>query len=301
MSVATPDHARVVMLTDGQRIGLAVFGDPKGLPVLALHGAPACRMMFEVAAGEARAKGLKLIAPDRPGYALSPSEKDHVTLESRAAQLMSFADTIGLERFALLGVSGGGPYAVAVAAKAPSRITALSLVAPVGPIAECNEATHTIPRAQRMFFIDMPLHHPHIVRSGAHASAFMFRLAPHMTAASLAWTLGGADHDILRKPEVERVMISMTTEALEHGIEGAMADLEIYARPWNVAYDRISARTTLWQGDEDIVVPPQATYCLARKIPGARLNRIKGAGHFWIFDHIGEVLADLGENAAASA
>ena len=106
-----------------------------GLPVLALHGTPGSRLMFALADRAARMRGIRLIAPERPGYGLSdyrPSE----TLAHIAEDLSAVADAYGLDRFAIIGVSGGAPFAVAAAASMPDRISLLALVCPVGELAD---------------------------------------------------------------------------------------------------------------------------------------------------------------------
>ena len=123
-------------LPSGQRLGFARYGFPGGTPLIAFHGAPACRLMFASADEPARRLGLEIIAPDRPGYGLSPLDADP-TLESRTDQNVALVDALGLDRFAVIGVSGGAPYAVALAARLGSRVTNLALVSPMGPIAEC--------------------------------------------------------------------------------------------------------------------------------------------------------------------
>jgi pimeloyl-ACP methyl ester carboxylesterase len=113
---------RILVLPDGRRIACAEYGDPSGLPVLALHGTPGSRLMFALADRAARDRGIRLIAPERPGYGLS-DYRHAESLTQGAEDLSAVADTYELGRFAVIGVSGGGPYAVAAAAAMPDRIS----------------------------------------------------------------------------------------------------------------------------------------------------------------------------------
>src|SRR5690606_4160388 len=99
----------------------------------------ASRLMYEVSDDSARANGLNLICPDRPGYGLSPPD-EQPTLTKRAEQLEAIADHLGLERFALVAVSGGAPYAVALASRVGERVSAMALVSPMGPLADMYRA-----------------------------------------------------------------------------------------------------------------------------------------------------------------
>ena len=129
--------SRVLRLGDGRRIGYAEFGDPQGSTVLAFHGTPGSRLMFALTDEAARARGLRIIAPERPGYGLSDFHH-RTSLAQTAEDMTAFADALGLERFAMIGVSGGGPFAIAAAAAMPERTVLLGVISPVGPIAECQ-------------------------------------------------------------------------------------------------------------------------------------------------------------------
>lgn len=286
---------KIVTLADGQRVGLAEYGDPAGTPVLALHGAPASRLMFALADAAARRHGLRLICPDRPGYGISTSDVAP-TLASRAGDLAAVADHLHLERFAILAISGGGPYAVALAALVGRRCLAVALVSPIGPVADVigeeKSPGSLIPAGFRRFFIDLQ-GWPRLVELGSRTAAAAFRLAPETMVRLAALSLSAGDRRTLGSRKARHDIAMMTLEALRGGIRGGLDDLAIYSRPWGVAYDRVTSPTLIWQGTEDRIVPPGATYFLASRIPGARLERIEGAGHFWILDHAEDVLATL--------
>src|SRR5688572_13305635 len=134
---ATDRTSRVQRLADGRHIGYAEFGDPDGATVLALHGTPGSRFMFALTDQAARARGLRIVAPERPGYGLSDFHC-RTTLAPTADDMTAFADALQLGRLAVIGVSGGAPFALAAAAAMPARTVLLALISPVGPIAECH-------------------------------------------------------------------------------------------------------------------------------------------------------------------
>ncbi|MET0302248.1 MAG: alpha/beta hydrolase, partial [Methyloceanibacter sp.] len=112
---ATERSSQVLRLADGRRIGFAEYGDAEGQPVLAIHGTPGSRLMFALTDTTARERRLRIVAPERPGYGLSDFQLQR-SLAEAASDLEQCANALGLRRFALIGVSGGGPYAVAAAA-----------------------------------------------------------------------------------------------------------------------------------------------------------------------------------------
>lgn len=295
-----------LQLKDGRVFGLARYGDPDGLPVLALHGAPASRLMFEVADPIARARGLLLFCPDRPGYGLSPVD-DRPTLARRAEQFEAIADHLGLDRMAVCAVSGGAPYAVALASRLGKRVTALALVSPMGPIADMHvalskeegEAGMGASRAKRWFFMDLPKRR-RALRAVAAVAARGFRISPKLSARLFARLLNPTDTATLGQPQVEASLIKMTREALRHGVTGGLADLEIFAQPWGVDFSAIHAPTLIWQGTDDRIVPVEAALWLGAQLPDCVVERIEGAGHFWIYDHIDTVLARLAQTVEAN-
>lgn len=305
-------RSRQVRLPSGRRFGITEFGDPEGEPVLALHGAPASRLMFDVTDEEATRLGLRIIAFDRPGYGLSPLDYG-ATLERRTAAFVELVDALGLERFSILAVSGGGPYAVALAARLGRRIPALALISPLGPVAEMSSPHHLfhgsggagdVPRTEaasdhlklsfghRAFFLDLP-RHPWVLRVNAEIAMHSFRAAPHFFANTFSHLLPSADREVVADPAIARSIVDMTLEATRSGIGGGIADLEIYSEPWQVDYLAITARAKIWQGLEDMIVPVSASLHLARMIRSSVLERIPEVGHFWVYRHVGVVLAEL--------
>jgi len=285
-----PQH-RFITLPDGRRVAIAEYGDPGGRTLLALHGAPASRLMFAVAGEAAKRHGLRLIAPDRPGYGLTPPDTGERSLASYGDDIAAIADALGLSHVGLIGVSGGAPYAVAAAARLGDRVTVLALVSPLGPIADLGKDV-AIHSAQRWFFLKVPRTRV-LLGLGARAFVAGFKLAPRLCLAVFARALGGPDRVTLLKPGPGDQLIAMTAEAVRQGPVGAMADMAVFGRPWDVVLANVTAPAILWQGTADRIVPPQASFHLARLLPSCRVARIEGAGHFWVLEHVDEVLGEI--------
>lgn len=289
-----------VELTDGRRFGLATYGASTGIPVLALHGAPASRIMFDVTDATAKKLGLRILCPERPGYGITKIEKAP-TLASRAADLEHIANCLGLGRFAILGVSGGGPYSIALAERLGDRVLGMALVSPLGPLAEFRHARlegeigqqfGRLSLRPKLFFLDLPKH-PHLLELQASLSAHAFKAAPQSFASLFAQLLSKADARVLSQDDVRESLIAMTLEAIRPGVGGGLADLKIYSKPWNVNFERVNQPTIIWQGTADRIVPAPATFWLSTLLPNCRLERLPKAGHFWVYDHVEEVLEAL--------
>ncbi len=104
---------------------------------------------------------------------------------------------------------------------------------------------------------------------------------------------GPADEHILLRPEVRKNLLAGVIEGLRPGVQGVVQEMKIFAKPWSIPFEAIKAPVLLWQGTADNNVPMAASLRLAKIIPGCELFRIEGAGHYWIFDHVEEVLSAI--------
>ncbi len=289
-----PDRSsRTVRLADGRRIGYAEYGDPRGASVLAIHGTPGSRFMFALTDKAARERGLRIFAPERPGYGLSDFRRKD-GLAQAADELRSFADAVGLRRFAVIGVSGGGPYAVAAAALMAERVALLALVSPVGPIAECQSKIR-MSKLHRLIFTRLG-------RSAPACGTFFWslrhvvRYAPGLAHRALMQRVAPSDRGVLIRGEVRANLRAALREGLRPGIAGALQDLRLFCAPWGLRLKEIDVPTIVWQGSDDTIVPPGAAYQLAEMLPNCRLDVIQGGGHYWVFGEFHRVL-----DAAAAA
>lgn len=292
---AADESVLFAVLRDGRRIAYRCFGDPDGHPVLALHGTPGSRLKYAMADGAARDAGLSLISIDRWKYGKSDGHP-RPSLAAFAEDMEDFADRLGLGRFAVLGISGGGPYATAVAAAAGNRISALALVAPVGPIAGVPAAVamsafHTLafrglaraPGAMRLVFSGF---RRLIARSDG---ALAMRIASSRAAV--------VDRRMLCRPNQRQSLIDAFRAGLEPGSEGPAIDMALFGRAWDIAPERIVVPSRLWIGSEDRHVPVMAARLLAGRIPGCVRTDLDGAGHYWVMQNMAAVLGWLAERS----
>ncbi len=268
---------RTIALGGGRVMTLREYGDPLGIPVIALHGTPASRLMYSAAKSAGRF-GLRLIAPDRWGYG-GTSAHPQPTLPAFVDDMDRVLEALGIERFALLGISGGGPYAAAMAALRPDRVTALALVAPVGPIAGVPGVR--LNPFHRLAFTMLP-HVPGVLRLAFNAFRRGLARSPSRAIDIAMYRAPAADRQVLANREVRQRFIAMFREGLRPGVDGALIDMRIFSRRWNVPLPRINAPAALWISDDDDSVPVDAALRLATAIPGCRLTELHGGGHLWV-------------------
>lgn len=279
--------SQTLRLRDGRLLGWTVYGAANGRPVLAFHGTPASRLMFVPADEPAQRLGLHLIAPDRPGYGLSDPLPGR-TLGDWPGDIAQLMDHLLIARAPIVAISGGGPYAVTTAAQLGQRITGLALVSPLGEVGGAG-ARASMTRPQRAFFLAFP-RHPTLLRRSAAVGRAAFLAAPEYSFATFRSLLSDADRRALSTPEAKRVVIGMTREALRHGIEGAVSDMTIYGRPWGIDPQSIGCPSVLWQGTADRIVPVEAAFELGRHLPRCTVHRLDGEGHFWVLEHVDELM-----------
>jgi pimeloyl-ACP methyl ester carboxylesterase len=294
---ATPrcELDRIFVLPDGRPIGYREYGAAEGLPVVALHGTPGSRLKYARAEAAAGTMGLRLICPDRWGYGLTTAPA-RPALARFAEDMERFADGLALPTLSVIGISGGGPFAAALAARLGVRVKALALVSPVGPIAGTPAAWQLDPLHALCFRALPPL--PGVI--GLAFYAFR-RLLAREDGAALRLAMmraAPADKALLRDQELREALIRMFRAGLAPGVRGPVIDLELFSRPWEFEPHGILAETRLWLGTADRSVPHAAVRTLAGWVPRCELVELAGEGHFWIVRNWLQVLAWLAETSA---
>ena len=279
------DEASVVIFDDGRRIAYRTYGDAKGFPVLALHGTPGSGSKFASAHTMASARGLRIIALERWGYGGSDAPRAP-NLAGFAQDMSRFADRLDLDRIAVFGVSGGAPYAVAVAAGLADRIAALALVAPVGQIA----AAHGLGMSPFHGFCFRVLPHiPGLTRATFAVFRSLLRVSPGLAIGLMTLRAGGSDRAIMSIPAERAALARSFLEGIGRGLDGPVVDMALFARRWEISLGTIVAPARLWIGEADTNVPVGVAAALADDIPRCSLVLLQGEGHYWVTQHMADV------------
>lgn len=278
-------------LKDGRRLGYAEYGDPTGFPILAFHGIPGSRLTFAFAHEKACRRRLRLIAPDRPGIGCSDPSPQRSILDW-AGDLRQLVDRLELGNFGLIGVSGGGPYALAVAHRLADRVAGTAIVSGMGPVDDpwvLERAT----RAQRIrlhLFRDVP---GFILLLTAAAGAGLKHL-PDERLMRIIGRVPEPGREVLRETEAAASVFGPLREAYRQGAGGVRRDLKLMVQPWRFRIEEVPGPVCLWHGEDDFDVPVILGRAVARRLPCCDAHFLQGAGHLWVLGHIDEVLAELG-------
>jgi pimeloyl-ACP methyl ester carboxylesterase len=271
-----------IRLADGTDVGYAEGGDPDGHPVLHLHGTPGSRLEVGLPAARRAAEdlGVRLIAPDRPGVGLSPFRR--FSVRGYPQLVRGFAEALGLERFAVTGVSSGGKYACACAWALPDLVTRAVLASSTCPF-DLPGAKATWSRDDRLVYT-LAGRAPWLLR--LMFAKFTHDVRRDPTAVfSMMTSLGPADQDILGREDFRQAFAANVAEAFRQGSRGPAHDYTLEARPWGVPLGQIRVPVEIWHGEDDRLVSPQQSRILAAALPGATTHFAPGQGHLLLAGH----------------
>ncbi len=286
MSSAT---AHVHRLPDGRAMAYAEYGQPEGVPLIFCHGFPSSRLAGALLDGEARALGVRVIAPDRPGHGLSDYKRRR-RVGHWPTDLASLADSLGLHRFAVLGHSAGGPYAAACAALLPDRVTAAGIASGAAPY---GAPTTGMSRGLR-FASGVGRHLPTLRRVFLGRVAKRVARDPVRVLGKAAADSPPADHAVFQDAGVRQILAEDLREAFRQGARGPAADARAADKRWGFRLEQIRVPVWLWHGQEDRNVPPAMGRYLAERIPGSRAMFYRSEGHLsTLVNHVGEMLRAL--------
>jgi pimeloyl-ACP methyl ester carboxylesterase len=281
--------ARYLRLADGRRLCYAEYGDTGGQPVFVFHGNPNSRLLWGVIPGSPFLPAVRLIAPDRPGYGRSDFVEGVTTLANWPHDVAALADSLGLERFAVFAPSGGGPFALSCAWKIPERLTAVGIFAGVGPLLPETDTNLAAP-VRAMWTMAPRL--PGLFKRQMSVIAWLARKCPGLYVKMILKEFGTVDRRLYERLDIAALIRPDREEGYRQGGVGSWYDAMIPGA-WPIPLHEIKAKVYLWQGEEDISVPPSMARYMAEKIPGCEAEFIEGAGHFWIFEHLAELLKKL--------
>lgn len=265
---------------DGQ-LAWNEYGDPGGNPVFYYHGWPSSRLQARLAHRLAADRGIRLVAMDRPGMGKSTWQPGR-TLESWPRLMERFADSLGIGKFGQLAVSGGGPYALACAARIPNRLAGSAVLAGAVPLDESavgREKLHVAYRALAPFrnwpgWLFSPMF---------QVAAWSARLSPRTPPMSWALaTLAVEDRQVMTDfPEIWPIITRSFRESADSGNgRGIMADAAIYFQPLPFALADIRVPIRYWHGGDDRNLPLEMVRAFVAQIPHATLDVEPSMGHF---------------------
>ena len=251
------------------------------MPVLMFHGTPGSRC-FGFPAGTPLDDGrVQVILPERPGYGLS-SAKHNRTMLDWTDDVKQLVDTLGFDGVHLLGLSGGGPYALACAHQMPGRVLSVNLVAPAAPL-YLSRLRKEMALANRLAYY-VARFVPRSIQLNFLFNRYSLFHKPVVYLEKLFTQLSDWDEALLQDPVTQALFLKHMREAYRCGIDGAVSDIQLFMKPWGFNLSEITTPVRLWQGELDTMVPAAMGQYLAAQLTNCKSEFIADAGHLLFLD-----------------
>ncbi|MHA1977220.1 MAG: alpha/beta hydrolase [Candidatus Hodarchaeales archaeon] len=290
-----PQTSQIMELSSGRKLSYAEYGSKEGIPVIYFHGNFGSRL--EASFGNEKLLedlGIRFICPDRPGMGLSGFQEKRSILDW-PDDILELVIHLKLEKYALIGGSGGGPYVLACAYKLPqTNIMGSAVVAGLGPYELSKKGMNS--RSRNLLFIAK--HFP-----------WTFNFLTWITMGrkikskdhkwweknyqKLQKQLPEPDKIIMQKPKIQDCMTNKTIEAFRQGIKGPSHDFKLYARPWGFKLEDIpiQSRIFIFHGELDTTVPISMAKTMSSLIPNCHSKYYPKEGHISVYiNNLAEIL-----------
>jgi pimeloyl-ACP methyl ester carboxylesterase len=267
-----------ITLRDARQLCYAEYGDPAGVPVIYFHGMPGSRLEAALLNDSALQLGLRIIALDRPGFGQSTFQPGRRIIDT-IDDTHQLADTLQLERFHVLGLSGGCPYALACSWGMPDRVMQTIIMAGLGQFA-CSQHTRDVPFFARLT-LQAAARFPQTI---LHIYSTLVTPLVKNNTGLLQYLLGShkceADQAVWKIPSVAEVFATSVRETFAQGGHGPAYELTLISQPWGFPLQDIRTPVTFWHGGEDKTVPLSMGTENHTKTPASVLHSLPEEGHF---------------------
>jgi pimeloyl-ACP methyl ester carboxylesterase len=276
-----------VRMRDGRGLAYCEWGDAGGPAVLAFHGAPGSRVWWPDEDTTAAA-GVRLVAADRPGYGRS----DPLTgrpIVGWVDDVVDLTQALGIERFGVVGWSGGAPYAAAVAARLPDRLTGVCVVSSgslgyFDGVTEPDDEDEHIAELVERFGLDEAT-----IRYAEENREWAEGVSQNPMSLFAVGDIPAGDRWLFDGPPGSGVLPQLR-EGVRQGAIGVATDWALQVTPWGFSLDEIEPAVHCWHGAQDPWVDLDDFKRVVAAFPQSTLTVWPDGGHFGIARHWGDVL-----------
>jgi len=288
IEIARPKLEGKIAVGSDRQIGFAEFGDPQGRAIFWLHGTPGARRQIPVEARlYAEANQIRLVGVDRPGIGASTPHEYHRVIDF-ADDLRTIADTLGIDKMAVIGLSGGGPYTLGCAAAMPERIIAVGVLGGVAPTRGADAIGGGL-----MGNVGLPAA-PVLERVGAPLSRVATGLGEPVLYLYASISPEG-DRRLLERPEFKAMFLDDLLNGSRKQLAAPFADVVVFARDWGFRLDEVKVPVRWWHGDRDHIVPYAHGEHVVAMLPDAELYSLPGESHLGGLGEAEAIMATMSE------
>jgi len=291
MPAPPSDTGSTLRLPDGRRLTFTDTGPRAGSPVIYCHGAIGTPLRDSVDLRAITARlGVRHIAINRPGFGGSDALRNRCVLQF-AQDVAAVADALSLDGFSLVGVSAGGPYALATARSLRDRVLRVAVCSSLSPLC----APHRTPGMARRIRLALSAlaGAPRTCRALGDGILPIMRRHPGLLHAVIAAHAAPGERARLAEPGERLAAGSSFLDATSYGVGGMIEDYLTYSRGWGFDPAEVEPEVQVWHGGVDPLVPVEHALQLAVALPSCRIFVDPDEGHHFFRRRLEEILTVL--------
>ncbi len=287
----TPSKQYFFEVANRKKIFVQEWGEADKPVVIFFHGFPGSSYHAQLMTTTPSHEAFRIIAMDRPGYGKSDRQKN-VTPVGLALQLRELIDSLKIDKFHILHVSGGAPYGLALAYLMGDRVLRVSSVCGIAPVTKRNftylnasqKKNWLLQKLVPSQLLDMVLHKI-FQKSVENLDRMVFGSIEDFA---------DADQKVFAHPTIGPFLANSIHLSLSQGPGAIVDDMGVYSRSWGFPIDQIRVPVTLWHGDADDIVHVRIAEQMGEHIPTAQLKMTRNEGHYSVaLNYSEEILQDL--------
>tara|TARA_R110002072_G_scaffold74671_21_gene176714 strand:- start:616 stop:1503 length:888 start_codon:yes stop_codon:yes gene_type:complete len=279
-----------IILKDKRMLGFAEFGNHDGYPIIYCHGSQSSRLEMHYDISFATGLDLRIICIDRPGHGISDFNSSGSILDF-AKDVKQLLDHLKIERFSVVGMSAGAPFALGITYLFPDSIYKVSIISGFAPL---NKQSKKHLSKEVKMMLGLAKSFPFLLKMLLKVQMKQLNKNPKKALKGFLKIMGQPDQEILKNESVLEVIENMFIEAFRNGSEGVAYEISnLLVRDWGFKLNEIEAPLTFWQGKKDNNVPFQWAEMMQKEINNSKLKLFPEDGHLLIFNHAREIFSDL--------
>jgi len=279
----------MIRTADGRRLSVDIGGHPDGSPVFLLHGTPGSRLGPHPRGMILYRLGVRLISYDRPGYGSSDRHRGRRVADV-AKDVAAIADAYGVDHFAVVGRSGGGPHALACAALLPDRVTRAAVLVGFAPPSADGLDWLAGMAASNIIHYTAAAAGGDVLAAWLGPAAEAIRAEPAELLTRLRGELPDPDRQVVANPRIRALLVASYSEALRASAYGWVDDTLAFLARWGFSLASVAIPVLVWHGEKDVFSPVSHAVWLATRMSGATVIVQSGAAHFGAIGVLPDVL-----------
>ena len=284
---------KTITLLDGRILGYAEYGDSSGFPIFYFHGGQESRLSSKFMDSVALRLNIRLISPDRPGIGNSTFQANRQFLDW-GNDISQLADSLGLSKYSVFGLSGGAPHVLACILSDSSKIEKASIISGATP--------YNYKGTLKGMWLPVKIIHwfaswknDKQLRKFIQSDFDGLVNKPEKRIKQFQKYLPKPDKTLMTNhPAYGWEFLEGSKESYRQGIEGVVQEWKLYISDWGIDLKSIQFPITLWYGTKDKMAPIYRGLFYDTELPNSTLKLIDNQGHFSLIrNHLDEILIEL--------